>query len=428
MCVIIVKPKNESLPEKDIRTAYENNPHGFGYVYYDKETKRLKHDKGISFSVDAVLALMAEQEHLDVIYHLRWATQGDTTDALCHPFEVTTKDKDGMDMVFMHNGVIHKHKKTKDESESDTSRFCEDMLIPLLGKKPSLMRLPSMQILLKEYIGCNSKLAFMFGRGEIGLVNEEKFTKRNGCLISNTEAFVKFSRFGDPSKKNKGTTNRNVESASTGMDTATVNPLCGVNHKAGDFVTVVRATDEGKVEMYKGEVCGFRPTHDKKMIAVLKFKDPSVNKEVPLILSFCSITGISRQYKGIYGCIVENEAAYDITEKVGDTKKETLPSTGKVVDLLVEKKKKSNLPIEDKQTEPELLPNVEEMEYGGLSVSHLQSLSSRELAVFVQAYPTDAVDVLKDLLDVVILKDYALNEEDDEIEYYSYNEQIGRYM
>lgn len=187
MCVIIHKPANKDFDEKDLRTAFENNPDGFGFMYYDETLNKIIAKKSINITEDQIVKIVNRFKDRDVCYHYRYKTHGLINNAQCHPFKVLDKQKHGVDMYFMHNGTINTVTPNKDES--DTQAFNRQILKPLLSKKPSLIKSPAFQTMLLHMIGKGSKLCFMFGKGEVIKINAEAGAERHGCWVSNEYSF-----------------------------------------------------------------------------------------------------------------------------------------------------------------------------------------------------------------------------------------------
>jgi predicted glutamine amidotransferase len=210
MCVIVQKPKKVLFPEKDIESAYIVNPHGFGYMYYDKSLKKIQTFRSVDISKDEVQKIFKGLKNEEVCFHFRWCTEGDKTKKQAHPFKVLSKNKHGVDMYFMHNGTIKAIlKKDLLEGESDTQAFNRLILHPILREKPDLIKNKSFHKMLREYIGYTSRLCFMYGDGEIVKINEHLGNEKEDCWVSNLYSFNRNHR---QSTKNNNNNVRNVYS------------------------------------------------------------------------------------------------------------------------------------------------------------------------------------------------------------------------
>ncbi len=206
MCVIIHKPKSvTNFNEEDIRTAFENNPDGFGYCYYDHKSKRLVAKKSISWKADDIVKIFKDTANYEAIYHFRFKTHGLIVDSQAHPFRVCSRKKHGADMYMMHNGVISTTKVSPDKDESDTQAFVRKFLSPLVSAKPSIVKLEAFNKIIEDFIGSGSKLCFMLEGGEVIKVNEKLGAQRNGCWVSNSYSFTKSHRCTTYTKSNNKT-------------------------------------------------------------------------------------------------------------------------------------------------------------------------------------------------------------------------------
>lgn len=115
MCVIIIKPRGETLPSDDIVVdCWIQNPHGAGYaICRDGETiSELR--KGFMDLADLLDALHQEQIQARdlVMIHFRYATSGRIDGPTCHPFPISDRIQDlrqlemTCDRVMAHNGMI----------------------------------------------------------------------------------------------------------------------------------------------------------------------------------------------------------------------------------------------------------------------------------------------------------------------------------
>lgn len=88
MCVAIHVPGGVTRPSlEDMKKMETSNPHGAGIGWFDPDTGRCRWIKGLS--AEGVQAVM---ERLDsdfaLLIHFRWASAGDRSKGLCHPFPI----------------------------------------------------------------------------------------------------------------------------------------------------------------------------------------------------------------------------------------------------------------------------------------------------------------------------------------------------
>lgn len=190
MCIIVAKPENVKMPSfETLKTCFENNPDGAGFMYSDGKTVRIR--KGfMTFDefVDAVNEEFAYDDATDysIVMHFRIQTSGDVLPECTHPFPVTS-DEDKMKQLrtesrwgIAHNGVIHGRNTKK--GWSDTMDFVAGVVAPLSRINANFMRNGDCIDLLKS--ACGSKLCILENSGEIVTIGE--FITENGVKYSNT--------------------------------------------------------------------------------------------------------------------------------------------------------------------------------------------------------------------------------------------------
>lgn len=198
MCLIVVKPKGSKLNESLIPEWYQRNPHGAGLMYLqnDKRVRILKGAMNVT-QIYQYLDIARKQTgksltDINLVLHLRFATDGSVNPSNCHPFPVTHDEKIMAsthviaDVGLAHNGVIsdlstyrRTTKKTKlADDKTDTQRFIEKYLVEM---KHQEYRSLGVRKLIRVYT--NSKFAIMDSKGILTIGD---FIKDEGCLYSNT--------------------------------------------------------------------------------------------------------------------------------------------------------------------------------------------------------------------------------------------------
>ena len=162
MCLLISQPKNKSVSEEHLKTAYENNNDGAGFCYADNG--RIIINKFRSFKKFYNQYETATKKHgatSDFIIHFRMSTHGTNKGVEnVHPFKVNNE------LAFAHNGII--------SGVGDSKRLSDTQLF----NKKVLKNLPNdfiknsiIQVLIGDWIG-NSKLVFLDNAGESFIVNK----------------------------------------------------------------------------------------------------------------------------------------------------------------------------------------------------------------------------------------------------------------
>lgn len=198
MCLIALMPAGKRLEEWEIRSAFTRNDDGFG-IMMPKGDGTLRVQKIVPKTVDPVIELYnsfaeeAEKNNVAHAVHFRFKTHGETDLANAHPFRVLRKEKHGIDLYMMHNGVISSTSMPKsDPKKSDTWHFIHHILRPTLKHDPQLIYDPKFQRMLEMAVGYGSKLTFMDHEGSTIIINKTAGTQRqDGIWLSNSGAIVR---------------------------------------------------------------------------------------------------------------------------------------------------------------------------------------------------------------------------------------------
>ena len=203
MCVIIHKPKNVTIPFDKLQSAATRNRDGYGFLFSDTnnlESIRNFDPKGND--PEEIAKTLEELHDIDTLLHMRYATAGAKDLDNCHPFELMTKHKDGLDVAFMHNGTIHDFNNYGDESDSIS--FVNLILRPLFERSTGLYSDPTILdlteddlngMIISKYAGATNVFTFMDGRGNIAYFNKSKGKEFDeGWWASNNSYFSPVSK------------------------------------------------------------------------------------------------------------------------------------------------------------------------------------------------------------------------------------------
>ena len=173
MCIICVSPAKTRQPSvKTIRTMFEENPHGAGYMYARNGMVHIS--KGYMNIDDFLNAL--RDEHFTakdpVVYHFRISTQAGVNPQMTHPFPLSNQRA--------HNGIIRLTTDPSNKEYSDTAIFITDYLSAII-RRPDDLKDPQVLQLIHRLAG--SKFAIMDGSGYIATVGN--FINDKGLLYSN---------------------------------------------------------------------------------------------------------------------------------------------------------------------------------------------------------------------------------------------------
>jgi len=143
MCLISVLPKGTKKNTKEvhefIRSGYECNKQGSGFMYRRENSKVVNVIKGF-FTLDSLMNTIEKldfQEGDELVVHHRISTSGLVNDLNCHPF-VISDNHDEVIMtagktkkpVIVHNGVFHglTSFRTYNDAFSDTYTFAKHII------------------------------------------------------------------------------------------------------------------------------------------------------------------------------------------------------------------------------------------------------------------------------------------------------------
>jgi len=168
MCLIIHKPKGETIEKWIIDSAKEYNPDGIGIMSGGKVCRSMKiktakvYDKINSLDNAAI--------------HFRMATHGTTDIKNCHPFKLNG------DTFLMHNGIMSKYNPPKDSNDSDTATFVKEYCNPDIAINGKL------NLRFFEEAIRGQAIALMHKRGRITR-HGSGWNTYAGCIFSNQYAW-----------------------------------------------------------------------------------------------------------------------------------------------------------------------------------------------------------------------------------------------
>ena len=174
MCIIISKPKGKIIPEEHLKNSYTNNKDGVGIMYAEDGIVHIQ--KWLSQDYDKFLSRLVELENRNVVVHYRAASVGGVNLNNVHPFWVFENK-----MAMCHNGTITKAKELAKNGESDScafARMLSDLPNDFLGRQ-------GLVLMMKEYIGTTSRLAFLDENGTIAVINKHLGKEVDGIWYSN---------------------------------------------------------------------------------------------------------------------------------------------------------------------------------------------------------------------------------------------------
>lgn len=189
MCIICISNKGTRQPNtKEIRTMWEANPHGAGYMFLNKDNDVEIH-KGFMELDDFLRAVKSENFTADdvVIYHFRISTQAGVNPEMTHPFPLSRniEDMKALDLLchvgIAHNGIIPLTTDKNDKEYSDTAHFIAEYL-PQILHYPEDLKDDKVLKIIQEL--AKSKLAILDNTGHIALIGHF-ITDDSGLIYSN---------------------------------------------------------------------------------------------------------------------------------------------------------------------------------------------------------------------------------------------------
>ena len=186
MCLIIQATKPEVITENMMNCAYLNNDDGFGLMFANKGKVHV-HKLGKPKSFKSINKLWDSYKNLDVPMglHFRFNTNGESSKAMSHPYQVLTKEESNRDIWLMHNGP-QLPTPMIDDNKSDTHQFVKWVLKPQLLNEPELLYNPDWQEMLSDMIG-SDKLLFLDSKTEeFTIINEDQGKTTDDMWLSNT--------------------------------------------------------------------------------------------------------------------------------------------------------------------------------------------------------------------------------------------------
>lgn len=151
MCIIIVKPAGEKVPEYSIlKKCFIKNPDGAGLMFPDH--KNIIIEKGFMTLSSLERNLESLDQHFDLTerdlcIHFRYATHGKKSPGNTHPFPITRNEKKLIKCSMIarsaiaHNGILYNYTPKSGSHLSDTMVFVKRLADnnDLLDKKDLLV-------------------------------------------------------------------------------------------------------------------------------------------------------------------------------------------------------------------------------------------------------------------------------------------------
>lgn len=160
MCIIVAKGTGRELPDRDVlKTCFENNPDGAGYMILKADEEKIRINKGFMSFKKFRRALAKENITEDdlVVLHFRIGTSGKKKAAThTHPFPLSLREdrlkslRISTQMALAHNGVMNAY---ADEIKdfSDTMAFTKKVVASKYVKD-SIFESKALQTLVSDHL------------------------------------------------------------------------------------------------------------------------------------------------------------------------------------------------------------------------------------------------------------------------------------
>ena len=162
MCQIIVSP-NFNLSFELIASIYKSNSDGLGFIGQGEPVKVLPKN--------AKEAWRFYKEHIHGragAMHARWRTDGEISLERVHPYTILPGK-----LWVMHNGVLSDFRSGVNDPESDTEKYVNQILRPLLRRAPTLWTQDAFQFMVSKQIGSGNRLVFVDRTGHTVIINRK---------------------------------------------------------------------------------------------------------------------------------------------------------------------------------------------------------------------------------------------------------------
>lgn len=176
MCIAILKTKNGTITDEELRNSFENNSDGAGIAYTHNNELRIV--KGI-FDVETFIKTVRQAEKLadnNMLIHCRIGTSGLNDKENTHPFVINNN------ICLIHNGILHVD-VPKGSKINDTQIFINSYMKGI--KNSTIMNNKTYHTILEDMIGSSNKFVIMNNKGEFTIINEKAGNWENGCWFSN---------------------------------------------------------------------------------------------------------------------------------------------------------------------------------------------------------------------------------------------------
>lgn len=185
MCLIIDTQDARAIELDFFDEVTRVNNDGWGIAWHNRDGLQIRRGVNTVY-LKNLYRVLDGAGVTNMLIHMRMATHGETSTAMCHPFDC------GHGIYLAHNGITQYPPggNALDElHKSDTALFVERFIAPLLDKvnnPTEFIRSREFEYVMTEVAGTYNKFAFVDKHG-ITIINRNLWTTgTNGMLLSNT--------------------------------------------------------------------------------------------------------------------------------------------------------------------------------------------------------------------------------------------------
>lgn len=193
MCIVVLKPKNKEIPEKEtLKTCFDNNPDGAGYMFAKNNKVIIK--KGfMTFKHFYKSVIRDYKKHglknNNLVMHFRIGTQAKNDAMTTHPYPISSDIRDlqatriTTDLGVVHNGILYNYSDYNNKILNDTQTFIKDFLSPIKKLNKDFLKYDYIRDLINKQIDEN-KLVFLDNKDNYTMFGA--FVEDDGVFYSNT--------------------------------------------------------------------------------------------------------------------------------------------------------------------------------------------------------------------------------------------------
>jgi len=173
MCIIFYNPDGTKYDKRELRNAADHNDDGAGIMWVEDGKVKVHHE--MVKSGEQLIKMMKDFEGRPHMLHLRYATHGQPSIELCHPFKATPDEGSEQAVWLMHNGVIKDYAKKASTKESDTLVFSRTLQQVVKGYGSTDILFHEKYVKHLESVIDADRMIFLRDDGKVQVLNPAKW-------------------------------------------------------------------------------------------------------------------------------------------------------------------------------------------------------------------------------------------------------------